>query len=54
MRNIFEEIEEFLNLREKLSTEVDVGKLIFLFIFASHIFACAWHLIAVIENQYEY
>ena len=36
-------------MRERFHTFIDLSKLIFLLIFVSHICACAWHYVGVIE-----
>jgi potassium voltage-gated channel Eag-related subfamily H protein 5 len=45
-------LEETLNLREKYSVIMDLAKLIFFYIFVSHLIACAWHFVGMIEMNY--
>ncbi|KAM3132822.1 hypothetical protein pb186bvf_015127 [Paramecium bursaria] len=43
-------IEEQLYLRQRYSTQVDVSRLLIQFLFIAHLFACAWHYLAIIED----
>jgi len=46
---MFENIEDITSIRENFATILDLGKLIYINIFVSHICACAWHYVGVIE-----
>jgi len=45
---MFENIEQVTSIREKFAAFVDIGKLIYLLIFVSHMCACTWHYIGII------
>ena len=46
---IMKTLEETLNLREKYAVIMDLAKLIFFYIFVSHLIACGWNFIAVLQ-----
>jgi potassium voltage-gated channel Eag-related subfamily H protein 5 len=51
---MFENIEDITSIREKFATILDLVKLIYINIFVSHICACAWHYVGVIEVGLKY
>lgn len=44
---MFENIEEATSIREKFAATLDLGRLIYLLIFSSHIIACVWHFVGI-------
>jgi hypothetical protein len=51
---IVEDIEEATSIRERFVTILDLGKLIYILIFSSHVCACIWHYIGLLELEYGY
>jgi hypothetical protein len=49
---ILENLEEILNLREKLGGLLDLIKLIYFVLCVSHFSACGWYLIGKEEAEY--
>ena len=54
MVKLVENIEESSSIREKYATPLDLTKLIFILIFASHACACVWNYIGDIEVFFLY
>jgi hypothetical protein len=51
---LVESLEETLNLRERFSTIMDVLRLLALFLFIAHIFACSFHFLGTVEIELGY
>jgi hypothetical protein len=51
IRSLVESLEETLNLREHYSAIIDVFRLVILFLFISHLFACTFHYLASFEIE---
>lgn len=51
MHHMIGEIEERMRLREKLAEFLDLIKLVGFLLILTHIIACCWHYIAILEIQ---
>ncbi len=49
---ILENLEELLNLREKLGGGLDLIKLVYFVLCVSHFSACGWYLIGNTDSNY--
>jgi hypothetical protein len=47
LSTLFKSLEENTQMRDKFAALIDLGKLIYINIFVSHLCACAWHFIGV-------
>jgi len=52
IKKIFNKIEETFHLHLRFSSVLRLFKLAFLILFLSHIAACSWHMLAVLEISY--
>ena len=53
LKRIFQSIEEFIFVDERMHNSLALLKLIFGIFFLSHLFACAWHFIGYIQGEHE-
>jgi potassium voltage-gated channel Eag-related subfamily H protein 5 len=46
---IVQNIEDATSIRDKFAAPIDLAKLIYFLIFVSHMCACSWHYLAIVE-----
>lgn len=51
MLSLVEDLEDRMNLREKLGDIRELIKVLGFLLIIAHFFACAWHYVAVKENE---